>query len=331
VSDKAEKKLKIRGAIAPVFTAFDSAGQLDLDGQRQLFDFLLEHGGISAYFVRSGMGQMYTFSLAEAEALITATCAHLEGKAPVIAGCNGIWDRHPEKRPDPAQFMVDAIHLSRFAEEKGAAAVVHTVPEALLPKENETQSDLLERFLSEICAAVSIPVILYQPPNTLEDYRLTPEMLARVADIPNLAAAKVSYSDGAYVFGLIRAVAEKDFAYIVGDERVWYAGLYAGAAAAIGQGTILNPQLFNAAQTLFEAGDREAVLRVQDDINALCANCANPQDFLARYVAEKGYPVSGFLRASSTNPYHSVQAPLSEAAYQHFKAMLEEVAHRYSQ
>ena len=38
--------LVIRGAIAPVFTAFTESGALDLDGQRRLLDFLVERGGI---------------------------------------------------------------------------------------------------------------------------------------------------------------------------------------------------------------------------------------------------------------------------------------------
>ena len=59
----------VRGCIAPTFTVFRSDLSFDSDGQRRFLDFLIERGGISAFFVRSGMGQMFTYSYEEVQAM----------------------------------------------------------------------------------------------------------------------------------------------------------------------------------------------------------------------------------------------------------------------
>ena len=52
----------VRGSIAPVFTAFHEDGRLDDDGQCSILRWLAETKAVSAFFVRSGMGQMFSFS-----------------------------------------------------------------------------------------------------------------------------------------------------------------------------------------------------------------------------------------------------------------------------
>ncbi len=159
----------VHGCIAPTFTAFHDDGTLDDAAQRRLIDFMMESESISAFFIRSGMGQMYTFSMEDTKQIAKNVCGHLKGTAPVLVGCSGIWDRDYERRPDPAVFKQQAIELSRYAQEVGADGVVHTMPEALLPAPGESMADFEFKYFSEICAAVNIPVLLYQPPGTASE------------------------------------------------------------------------------------------------------------------------------------------------------------------
>ena len=128
----------IRGCIAPTLTIFGSDLSFDPDGQRRFLDFLVDRGGISAFFVRSGMGQMYTFSFDDVKAMASTACGHLKGRARVLVGASGIWDRDRENYPDPAVYTNQAVELSKYAEEQGADGVVHTVPEAILPRDGQT-------------------------------------------------------------------------------------------------------------------------------------------------------------------------------------------------
>src|SRR5690606_22722864 len=98
------------------------------------------------------------------------------------------------------------------------------------------------------CESVSLPVFMYQPPNTHPDYLLTPKLLGRLAEIEGLVGVKASYSDGYYVYNLIRAAKDQEFRFICGHEGMYYAALYAGATAAIGQGTTITPQILKVLQ-----------------------------------------------------------------------------------
>jgi len=320
----------IHGCIAPTFTAFHEDGSLDHQGQRNLLDFMLQAGGISAFFIRSGMGQMYAFDMDDAKQLTRTVCTHLEGKAPVLVGCNGVWERDMSARPERQLFLQQGIELAHAAEEAGAAGVVYTVPEAWVPEGDESIADVFMKYFGAICDAVRLPVYMYQPPNTDPAYLLTPELLARLADLDNMLGVKASYSDGYYVYSLIRAVKDKEFAYICGHEGMYYAALYAGCGAVIGGGSTLNPQVINAIQEAYAAGDRDAALRAQDVTNHLMESCPNSVDFYKRYATEKGFPVKQAYRKYKTNPYGTDPTPCTDAEYAAFKRIYEQALEEYA-
>jgi 4-hydroxy-tetrahydrodipicolinate synthase len=318
----------VHGSIAPTFTAFHDDGSFDPDGQRNLLDFMAQRGGVSAYFVRSGMGQMYTFGMDDARELVAVSCAHMAGRGPVLAGCSGVWDRNYDRRPAPKTYTEQGIALGNFAIDQGAAGVVYTIPEALIPEGPETEAELTQRYFETIAAAVNAPIFIYQPPGTDPKYHMTEQSIARLAEIPNVVGAKASYGDGYYVYRLIRATSSKAFAYIVGFEMIFAMGLYAGARACIGQGTTLNPRVMNAVQARFEAGDREGCLAAQDAVNLLVEGGNNPQDFYKRYATENGFPVGRHHRVMLNSPYAISPKLLSDAEYQSFKRLLEETEAR---
>jgi len=320
----------VYGSIAPTFTAFHDDGRFDATGQRALLDFMRYRGGVSAYFVRSGMGQMYTFGMSDAKELIECACSHLAQRSPVLAGCSGIWDRNRDTPPDPDRYLAESIELGRFAADCGAAGVVYTIPEGIAPKSGQTHDEVTLQYFEHVCAKVQLPVFIYQPPGTAPEYHLNAQSIARLADIDNLMGAKASYSDGYYVYQLIRATAEKRFAFIVGCEMIFYAGLYAGARACIGQGCVLNPHVINAVQSNFETDDRDGALAAQDAVNRLVETCSNPQDFYKRFATECGYPVGVKPRVMSSNPYMTNPVPLTDAAYATCKAAIEQEDRRFA-
>lgn len=319
----------IRGSIAPTFTAFNEDGSLDDPGQRNFLDFLEGQGGINAYFIRAGMGQMYAFNVDDVKQLAANVCGHLAGRKPVLVGCNGHWNRDYTKRPDEALFIRQGIELGKYVQDLGASGVVHTIPEAL-DFNGRSKEELFLHYFGAIAEAVDLPVYIYQPPASNSAYHLDGPLLAKLAEIDNVCGAKVSSPDGELIFNLTYATRDHDFSYIVGCETAFYAGLYAGAAAAIGQGTILNPHILNAVQERFDAGDRAGALEAQASVNALCQGCGNPVDFLKRYSTEKGYPIKPCFRTMNPNPYGTDPQPLSDEAYLRFKALYEAELEKYA-
>lgn len=319
----------IYGAIAPTFTVFKDDGSLDDTGQRNLLDFLLESGAINAFFIRSGMGQMYTFDVEDTKQLARTACAHLKGKAPALVGCSGVWDRNYDRLPDPEVYERQAVELSLYAEELGADAVVHTIPEGLLPAPGQSHADFVVAYFQRVCAAVSCPVLFYQPPKTREEYCVTPESLVQLAEIDNLIGGKVSTNDAYYLFVLIRAVKEKSFGFIAGSEMAFYAALMAGATACIGQGTTVNPQIIRAVQDRFLAGNLEGAVEAQQDTIDLVRYCPNAVDFLKTYAREKGFEMGLSARSMASNPYMQERDPIRRDEYETYKKRYEATLAKY--
>ena len=307
-----------------MFTAFHADGSIDEAGQRNLLDFLLERGGISAYFLRCGMGQMYAYEEDDVHQMIKLAAEHLKGRAPLMLGCSGIWDRNYERRPERAVYTAQAIAFSRAAEEHGADAVVVTIPEGIAPEGEETPHDVVLRYVEAVAQSVSIPVFLYQPPKTDPAYCVDGRLLSKLASIPHVNGIKVSSADAGYFVEIGEALEGSDMALVCGNENAYYAALMAGAKGAIGQGTTLNPHLINAVAEAYMQGDLVGALEAQRKVNLLCRESVNPVGFFLRYAREHGYAIEDHARPER-NPYASNRPPLSDAEYQRFKAIFEEV------
>ncbi len=319
------------GSIAPTFTVFRENGELDLDGQSKLLDYMLEKGGVSAFFVRSGMGQMYTFSYDEVKKIAELACKKVKASSSsaVLIGCSGIWDRNFDKKPPRERYIRESIELGKYAEEVGADGVVLTIPEAIDPKNGESTADVILKYFERVCQELNLPVIFYQTPITTKEYCLTPEIIKQLAKIDNLIGGKVSTSDGGYLFDLAYAVKSKDFSLIVGNETVFYAGILIGCRACIGQGASLNPKIINSVVDRFLTGDMEGALSAQNDVNILVRECKNAVEFFKRYITEKGYPVSIYPRRTENNPYIDQKMSLSEDEYLRFKKLYESILEKY--
>jgi 4-hydroxy-tetrahydrodipicolinate synthase len=319
----------VRGSIAPVFTAFHEDGRLDDEGQRSILSWLAGTKAISAFFVRSGMGQMFSFSYDDVRQIAKTACGLRAGNVPVLMGCSGIWDRDHDKYPDPQVYMQQAVDLSKYAEDLGAGGVVHTLPEAIQPKSGQKIDDVIMKYFETICAAVKLPVFIYQSPGTDERYILSIELVRRLADIPNLAGMKASTNDAHYIFNITYAVRDKDFGFISGAETAFLAGLISGSRAVIGQGASVNPRILNAIQTRYEKGDIKGACEAQWSTNLLVLRSKNTTEFFKRYISEKGYKVKPCARVTGS-PYSTTSARLSQEEYDTYKDLLESELEKYA-
>lgn len=320
----------IHGPIANVFTCFDADGRIDDDGQRAFLDFLFSRGSVSAYFVRSGMGQMYTYSYDDTVRMARLATAHLADKAPVLVGTTGIWNRDFEKRPDRETFLKQAEDLTRIAEDCGAAGTVHTMPEALAPTGGETTHDVTLRYFERVCAVAGKPVLIYQPPPTIPEYHITARLAAELAQFPNLAGMKLSSGDAGYILDICHATRNTPFHFICGNEMSFYAGLHCGAKAVIGQGCCVNPSILKAVQDRFDAGDMDGAMEAQVAANGLVYASPPAVPFMKRYANEQGFKVPPHSRPEIDKPYGPEVDAIGDDTFTAYKTLLEAEIARFA-
>ncbi len=322
----------IHGNIAPVFTVFRDDEQFDETGQRNLFDYMLEQGSISCFFCRSGMGQMTEYSFEDVQAMARCAGEHLAGKVPVLMNCSGIWNRDYAHKPNPEIYTRQALELTRYAEQHGASAIVHVIPTGLVPQ-NPTEkqvADTYRKHFETICAVTSLPVIIYHPGVPEKIYRVTPELVRQVADIPNMVGMKVSTVDGYFIYDLLRAARGRDFHVITGAEMLYYATLPVGSRAVIGVGCNLYPRILEIELERFEQNDWDGVLEAQDSVNKLVKALPNGAFVMKSLARDAGYAVGLTARNQGRTVYNRRGLPLSPEDYQAYKKLLEAELTRYS-
>jgi 4-hydroxy-tetrahydrodipicolinate synthase len=275
------------------------------------------------------MGQMYTYSYEDVRAMAQTACDHLAGVAPVVVGTTGIWDKNYERRPDPETFTREAVELTQYAEQAGAAATVHTLPEAIEPRDGETPLDVTLRYFETIAEATAISILIYQPPPMAKEFCVTVDSVQALAAIPKVRGIKVSTLDAAYILDLTWALQGTDVTFISGNETAFYAGLCSGARAVIGQGCCINPTVLKAVQDRFEAADYAGAIDAQRSANYLVETSKGPIEFFKRYAAEKGYKLQPHGRPTENNPYARDPEPLTQDEYDAYKHILEAELAKY--
>jgi 5-dehydro-4-deoxyglucarate dehydratase len=159
------------GVLAFPATAFASDGALDEDRCASHVAELAGHAP-AALVPAGGAGEIFSLSLDEHRRVVAAAVA-AAGAIPVIAGAG--------------QGLANARAMAEAAERAGAAGVLLFPPYLIQPEQAG-----LAAYVTAVCTAVAIPVVVYSRDNGVLD----PETALRLADTcPNLIALKDGTGD----------------------------------------------------------------------------------------------------------------------------------------
>ena len=158
------------GAMVALITPFQE-GEIDFRTLDELINFQLS-GGIDAIVPVGTTGESPTLSHAEQKKVIERVVKTVAGKVPVIAGAG-------------SNSTAEAIELTAFSKKVGADATLQVCPYYNKP----TQEGFYQHF-SVIAEEVDLPMVLYNIPGRCGGTGLTPETVARLAEIENIVAIK---------------------------------------------------------------------------------------------------------------------------------------------
>lgn len=157
------------GAMVALITPFQE-GKIDFETLDELIDFQIDNG-IDALVPVGTTGESPTLSSAEHMQVIEYVVKSAGGRVPVIAGAG-------------SNSTAEAIGFAAHAKKVGADATLQVCPYYNKP----TQEGFYQHF-RVIAEEVDLPIVLYNIPGRC-GAGMTPETIARLADVENIVAIK---------------------------------------------------------------------------------------------------------------------------------------------
>jgi 4-hydroxy-tetrahydrodipicolinate synthase len=170
---KAYARENFKGIWAAALTPFSADGAIDEAGLRKNFRHWTDDLGIDGVFVCGKQGEFFSMSLAERKRTFEIAIEELGGQRTIMS-CSD-------------QNMDVVLDLARHAKAIGSDyIVVHAPVLHFLHK----QDDTLYQYYKHISEQVEIGIALWSHPDS--GYLMSPELCARIAEIPNVVAIKYS-------------------------------------------------------------------------------------------------------------------------------------------
>ena len=202
-----------KGMFTALITPFNEDESINFDALRGLIDFQVE-SGIHGLLIGGSTGEYHTMSMEERKAVIQAACEHAAGRIPIMAGIGC-------SRP------CDTIELGRFSAGCGAKWGLATAPYY----HRTTRQGVMDYF-KEVAAGCEVGLCLYNYPSGV-GFELEPEMIAELAQEPNIVALKDT-ADMEHTAETLAATRGRDFAVLQGFEHLMLPCFALGGAGAFG-------------------------------------------------------------------------------------------------
>jgi 4-hydroxy-tetrahydrodipicolinate synthase len=236
--------LKPYGIIPAMVTPLTADDEIDAVALRGLTNYLID-GGCHGLFAVGSQGEFWALAADEKRRVWETVVEETAGRVPVYAGTAAVATR-------------EAVALTRMAEEAGVDAVSVLTPFFVSPNEAE----LFDHYRA-VAEATSLPVLLYGNP-ARTGVKISPRLLARLAEISNVVGIKDSSGDLQLTAEYVEATANApDFAVLMGRDTLIFGGLAYGALGAIAATANVVPELVVDIYERFQAGDMDAAREAQ--------------------------------------------------------------------
>lgn len=240
--------VKFGRLLTAMVTPFTSELEVNLTAAQELAVRLIESGS-DGVVVAGTTGESPTLSKKEKIALFKAVVEAIGSKATVIAG-TGSYD------------TAESMELTKEAEQAGVDGVMLVAPYYNKP----TQEGLFRHFKT-IAQVTALPVIIYNIPGRT-GVNLTPETLARLAEVSNITAVKEASGNLAQVSHIYELV-PKDFLIYSGDDGLTLPVLSVGGTGVISVTGHIAGRKIKEMITAFEQGDLAGAARINAELGPL--------------------------------------------------------------
>lgn len=225
-----------------MITPFSPDGRVDYAVAEKLAIDLANHGS-DTLVVCGTTGESPTLSWDEEYELFQVVKQAVSGKAKIIAGTG-------------SNSTEEAISATQKADRLGLDGSLQVVPYYNKPP----QAGLYQHFRAIAEASPNLPLVLYNIPGRTGQH-LTPETIARLAEVPNIVAIKEASGSLDQVSQIRRSTAP-DFSIYSGDDSLTLPMLAVGARGVVSVASHLVGNQIQQMIQSFEQGQIEAATHI---------------------------------------------------------------------
>ncbi|MEO1265676.1 MAG: dihydrodipicolinate synthase family protein [Pseudomonadota bacterium] len=171
---KAFAREHLRGIWAANLTPFTPDLHVDEAGFRQNLRHWVDDLGIDGLFICGKQAEFFSMSVAERKRQFEITVDEVGDRCGTMMSCSD-------------ENIDTVLELARHAHDVGADYIIVHSPPLYFHK---TVDDVLYDYYAHIAANVDIGIALWHQPDY--NYIMSPELCARIADLPNIVAIKYS-------------------------------------------------------------------------------------------------------------------------------------------
>jgi 4-hydroxy-tetrahydrodipicolinate synthase len=244
----------VAGLFAAVVTPVLHDGRLDLPALDRVIDFLAE-AGVSGICILGATGEYPHFDTADRKTVIARAAARLPRGCALLVGIGG-------------PSMGHVIDLGRAALDAGSTALLLPMPMFFRYEQQD-----LEAFSVRVSDTLRAPCLLYNLPGFTNGLaQETALTLLRTAEF--IVGIKDSSGEGENLAAFAQARAGHAWSLLVGDDRLFYAGLLAGWDGGISGVAGFCPELLVAIHRSFVQKRPAEAARLQGLLDELISHIA---------------------------------------------------------
>ena len=242
--------MRLGGVYTALVTPFRD-GSVDEDALRRLVEFQLKEG-INGIAPCGTTGEASTLSYEEHERVIDLTVKWVGGRVPVIAGTG-------------SNSTKETVELTEIAKNLGADAAL-----VVAPYYNRPSQEGMYRHFRKVAEDVDLPLVLYNIPGRT-GVNMLPELVARLAQIPNIVAIKEASGSLPQVADIFKLTGGQ-FPILSGDDNLFLPMMAVGATGVISVASNVVPgRMHMLAQAYLQERNPEKALSLHVELMPLFA------------------------------------------------------------
>ncbi len=296
-------KLPLTGIIPPIVTPLISNTELDIQGLKNLIDYILG-GGVHGVFLLGTTGEATNLDYNLRKEFIYSACEFVDKKVPVVVGITDT-------------CLQGSLEIAETSKDAGADALVISSPYYLPISQNEFVA-----YLEEIVPQLSLPFMMYNMPSCTKMHM----SVNTVRKAKELGAIGIKDSSGnlPYILSLIEEFKDStEFAVIAGTEIFLPETIKAGGHGAVAGGANIFPSLF---VELYEASvndDSEKIKMLLEKLRLIEQKIYNVGAHSSKYIKsiKSALSAMGICSDYVAMPFHRFDAVKTNLIKQNIKEL----------